>query len=108
MLSLANAFDESGVAEFDRRVRERLELAEGEEVEYVAETKLDGIAVSLRYEGGRLAVAATRGGRHAGRGRDRKRAHRSVRPPSGWPGPAIPGASRSAGRFTSPSTVSSD
>ena len=61
MLSLANAFDESGVAEFDRRVRERLELAEGEEVEYVAETKLDGIAVSLRYEGGRLAVAATRG-----------------------------------------------
>ena len=61
MLSLANAFDESGVADFDRRVRERLELAEGEEVEYVAETKLDGIAVSLRYEGGRLAVAATRG-----------------------------------------------
>jgi len=61
MLSLANAFDESGVADFDRRVRERLELAEGEEVEYVAETKLDGIAVSLRYEDGRLAVAATRG-----------------------------------------------
>ena len=61
MLSLANAFDESGVADFDRRVRERLELGEGEEVEYVAETKLDGIAVSLRYEGGRLAVAATRG-----------------------------------------------
>ena len=61
MLSLANAFDESGVADFDRRVRERLEIEEGEEVEYVAETKLDGIAVSLRYEGGRLAVAATRG-----------------------------------------------
>ena len=61
MLSLANAFEESGVAEFDRRVRERLELAEGEEVEYVAETKLDGVAVSLRYEHGRLAVAATRG-----------------------------------------------
>ena len=61
MLSLANAFDEAGVADFDRRVRERLELAEGEEVGYVAETKLDGIAVSLRYEDGRLAVAATRG-----------------------------------------------
>ena len=61
MLSLANAFDESGVADFDRRVRERLELADGEEVEYVAETKLDGIAVSLRYEDGRLAVASTRG-----------------------------------------------
>ena len=61
MLSLANAFDEGGIADFDRRVRERLELAEGEEVGYVAETKLDGIAVSLRYEGGRLAVGATRG-----------------------------------------------
>ena len=61
MLSLANAFDETGVADFDRRVRERLELADGDEVEYVAETKLDGIAISLRYEGGRLAVAATRG-----------------------------------------------
>ena len=61
MLSLANAFDEAGVADFDRRVRDRLELGEGEEVEYVAETKLDGIAVSLRYEAGRLAVAATRG-----------------------------------------------
>ena len=61
MLSLANAFDEAGVADFDRRVRERLDVGEGEEVEYVAETKLDGIALSLRYEGGRLAVAATRG-----------------------------------------------
>ena len=61
MLSLANAFDEEGVTDFDRRVRDRLELGEGEEVEYVAETKLDGIAVSLRYEGGGLKVAATRG-----------------------------------------------
>ena len=61
MLSLANAFEESGVADFDRRARERLDLPEGEEVEYVAETKLDGVAVSLRYEQGRLAVAATRG-----------------------------------------------
>ena len=61
MLSLANAFEESEVADFDRRVRERLDLPEGEEVEYVAETKLDGVAVSLRYEHGRLAVAATRG-----------------------------------------------
>ena len=59
MLSLANAFDEGGVADFDRRVRERLET-QGD-VEYVAEAKLDGVAVSLRYEAGRLAVAATRG-----------------------------------------------
>ena len=60
MRSLANAFDEAGVADFDRRVRERLGI-EDEAVEYVAEAKLDGVAVSLRYETGRLAVAATRG-----------------------------------------------
>ncbi len=58
MLSLANAFTEAEVRDFDRRVRERLGV---ERVEYAAETKIDGLAVSLRYEGGRLARAATRG-----------------------------------------------
>lgn len=58
MLSLANAFDEEEVYEFDRRARERLGV---EEVEYAAETKLDGLAVSLRYENGVLVRAATRG-----------------------------------------------
>lgn len=58
MLSLENAFDEQEVIAFDRRIRERAGLAE---VEYVAETKLDGLAVSLLYESGRLAQAATRG-----------------------------------------------
>ena len=58
MLSLANAFEEQAVRDFDRRVRERLET---EEVVYVGETKLDGLAISLRYENGVLIQAATRG-----------------------------------------------
>jgi DNA ligase (NAD+) len=58
MLSLDNAFDDDELAEFDRRVRERLDL---EEAEYAAEPKLDGLAVSLLYEHGSLVRAATRG-----------------------------------------------
>tara|TARA_Y100000588_G_scaffold384462_1_gene475792 strand:- start:811 stop:2766 length:1956 start_codon:yes stop_codon:yes gene_type:complete len=58
MLSLTNAFNESEFLEFDRRSREKLNCAS---IEYVAETKLDGLAVSLVYEGGALARAATRG-----------------------------------------------
>ena len=63
MLSLGNAFDEGELVDFDRRVRERLESDESkiDEVEYVAEPKLDGAAVNLRYEQGRLVLAATRG-----------------------------------------------
>lgn len=60
MLSLANAFDNDEVADFDRRVREGLELGE-KSVVYLAEPKLDGLAISLRYEKGRLVTAATRG-----------------------------------------------
>ncbi len=58
MLSLGNAFDEQAVIDFDRRVRERLEK---ETVDYTAETKLDGLAVSLLYEKGVLVRGATRG-----------------------------------------------
>ncbi len=58
MLSLDNAFDEEEVSSFDRRVRERLAV---DEVEYVVEPKLDGLAISLRYEHGQLVQAATRG-----------------------------------------------
>ena len=63
MLSLANAFDDDEVVAYDRRVREALgELAEGHEaIEYCTELKYDGVAVSLRYEDGALALAATRG-----------------------------------------------
>jgi DNA ligase (NAD+) len=58
MLSLANAFDEEDVAAFDRRVREGLEA---ESVEYSAELKFDGLAVTLAYEDGLLVQGATRG-----------------------------------------------
>lgn len=60
MRSLANAFSDEELEAFDRRVRELIELEQGE-VEYVAEPKLDGLAVSLRYENGWLSQAATRG-----------------------------------------------
>jgi len=59
MLSLGNAFDEQELRDFDQRVRERLDV--GGPVSYVAEPKLDGLAVSLLYENGELARAATRG-----------------------------------------------
>ncbi|MFT4581790.1 MAG: DNA ligase (NAD+) [Gammaproteobacteria bacterium] len=58
MMSLANALNEAEFLDFDRRAREKLER---DNLEYVAETKLDGLAISLVYEGGRLARAATRG-----------------------------------------------
>ena len=61
MLSLANAFDDDDVIAFDRRVREALGDRAPGEIEYCAELKYDGVAVSLRYEGGALALAATRG-----------------------------------------------
>ncbi len=61
MLSLDNAFDAAEMNDFDRRVRDRLELADDESIAYVAEPKLDGLAVNLRYEQGRLVLAATRG-----------------------------------------------
>ena len=51
-----------GAAQFDARIRRDLGLgAAAPPVEYVAELKFDGLAISLRYEDGRLAVAATRG-----------------------------------------------
>ena len=58
MQSLNNCFDEAELGEFDRRVREALDR---ESVAYVAEPKLDGLAVSLTYEQGRFVRGATRG-----------------------------------------------
>ena len=68
MLSLDNVFNESELLDFDRRVRERLKSAglELDDIEYVAEPKLDGTAVSVRYEGGRLVLGATRGDGNTG------------------------------------------
>lgn len=59
MLSLANAFDENETREFDRRVKRFLDSPD--EVAYVAEPKLDGLAVELVYEKGLLTVGSTRG-----------------------------------------------
>lgn len=58
MISLANAFNESDVRDFDRRVKSGLNL---DDVLYVAELKIDGLAMSLDYVDGRLNYAATRG-----------------------------------------------
>ena len=57
MLSLQNAFDESEIRAFDKRVR----AAVGDKVVYDAELKIDGLAISLTYAKGRLQRAATRG-----------------------------------------------
>jgi len=58
MLSIDNTYDESELREFDARVHRAL----GDEpVAYLVDPKIDGVAVSLRYEGGRLVLAATRG-----------------------------------------------
>ena len=61
MLSLDNAFSEDELNDFHRRVTERLELAVDANLNYAAEPKLDGAAVSLRYEKGQLVRGATRG-----------------------------------------------
>jgi len=63
MLSLDNAFSDEELADFDRRARERLKV---ETLEYTAEPKLDGLAVSLLYENGRLVRGATRGDGNTG------------------------------------------
>ena len=62
MLSLGNAFDADELRAFDARVRKGLGLAEDDEgPRYVAELKIDGLAISLRYEAGRFVLGATRG-----------------------------------------------
>ncbi|GHE02714.1 NAD-dependent DNA ligase LigA [Defluviimonas sp. 20V17] len=61
MLSLANAFDDAEVADFDARIRSFLNLPADAPLAYTAEPKIDGLSLSLRYERGILALAATRG-----------------------------------------------
>lgn len=57
MLSLGNAFNEADLRDFDRRVKQTV----GEDVEYVCELKIDGLAISLRYEQGLFRQGSTRG-----------------------------------------------
>jgi DNA ligase (NAD+) len=61
MLSLTNAFSPDEVVEFDSRIRRFLKIGVDEVIAYSAEPKIDGLSVSLRFEDGALAVAATRG-----------------------------------------------
>ena len=63
MLSLDNAFTEDELRDFHRRIVKRLDLSDddAEVLEYAAEPKIDGAAVSLLYENGRLVRGATRG-----------------------------------------------
>jgi DNA ligase (NAD+) len=87
MLSLENALEEGEMRAFDRRVRERLGVTS---VNYLAEPKLDGLAISLTYEEGALTRAATRGDGH--RGEDVTAQVRTIRAVplrlrgEGWPG----------------------
>ncbi|TDL30611.1 NAD-dependent DNA ligase LigA [Jeotgalibacillus sp. S-D1] len=57
MLSLGNAFNEEDLRDFDRRVRNSI----GDHITYICELKIDGLAVSLRYEDGLFVQGATRG-----------------------------------------------
>ncbi len=59
MLSLDNGFEDEDILEFDRRVRRNLNTRD--EILYTAEPKMDGVAVELIYENGKLVTASTRG-----------------------------------------------
>ncbi|MEZ5476339.1 MAG: hypothetical protein R3E95_02215 [Thiolinea sp.] len=59
MLSLGNVFSDEELLAFDKRIRDRLK--DDAEITYMAEPKLDGLAISIRYQDGVLVRAATRG-----------------------------------------------
>jgi DNA ligase (NAD+) len=61
MLSLDNAFAEQDVLDFVGRIQRFLKLGDDDSIDFSAEPKIDGLSMSLRYEGGELVTAATRG-----------------------------------------------
>ncbi|MDO5622381.1 MAG: NAD-dependent DNA ligase LigA [Paracoccus sp. (in: a-proteobacteria)] len=61
MLSLANAFEDTEITDFTRRIRDFLNLPASTPLAFTAEPKIDGLSLSLRYENGALVEAATRG-----------------------------------------------
>ena len=61
MFSLANAFEDNDLYDFDEQVRRFLNFGDLDPLEYTVEPKIDGLSLSLRYENGKLAFAATRG-----------------------------------------------
>lgn len=66
MLSLGNVFDDDGVREFVDRIRRFLGLDADTPLDFTTEPKIDGLSIGLRYEGGRLVQAATRGDGYVG------------------------------------------
>ena len=58
MLSLNNVFDKAEAGDFDRRIRELIDV---DPVEYIVEPKIDGLAISIVYEQGKLVLGSTRG-----------------------------------------------
>ncbi|MBW2555135.1 MAG: NAD-dependent DNA ligase LigA, partial [Deltaproteobacteria bacterium] len=59
MLSLSNSFEQEEIREFDQRIKRFLKITD--DIEYVAEAKLDGVAVEIVYEKGKFLLGSTRG-----------------------------------------------
>jgi DNA ligase (NAD+) len=64
MLSLSNSYEEKDLLDFDKRIKNMLNI--NNDIEYVTELKIDGVSISIRYENGLLNKAATRGDGYVG------------------------------------------